>query len=179
MLYTRKGDSGTSGLFGTKKRFPKDSSIYEALGTLDELNSLLGVCYAMARREGFEVPFSIPPLIRMVQQHLFVVQAELAGAEKYITQEQIDELEDTIDRFEEKTGNPHSFVISGATEFAGFLDYARAVSRRAERAVIAAHDTRTLSDAAYAYLNRLSSLLYALARYVAASAGEQEKTPAY
>lgn len=179
MLYTRQGDSGTSGLFGTKERFPKDSPIYEALGTLDELNSLLGVCFAMARREGLEIPFSIPPLIRAVQQHLFVIQAELAGTEKHIMQNQIDELEDMINRLEEKAGNPHSFVIPGATELAGFLDYARAVSRRAERAVIAARETRSLSDTTYAYLNRLSSLLYALARYAATSAGEKEKAPAY
>lgn len=179
MLYTRKGDTGTSGLFGTKDRFPKNSPIYEALGTLDELNSLLGVCYALSRREDLEIPFSIPPLIRAIQQHLFIIQAELAGAEKYITQNQIDELENMIDRFEEKAGNPHSFVIPGSTEFAGFLDYARAVSRRAERAVIAAHEIHTLSQTTYAYLNRLSSLLYALARYAAASAGEKEKSPAY
>lgn len=179
MLYTRKGDTGTSGLFGTKERFPKDSPIYEALGTLDELNSLLGVCYALSRQKGLEIPFSIPPLIRAVQQHLFVIQAELAGAEKHITQNQIDELENMIDRFEEKAGNPHSFVIPGATEFAGFLDYARAVSRRAERAVITAREARTLSVDTYAYINRLSSLLYALARYATSSAGEKEKSPAY
>lgn len=179
MLYTRKGDNGTSELFGTKERFSKDSPIYDALGTLDELNSLLGICYAISGREGLGVPFSVPPLIRTVQQHMFIIQAELAGAEKCITQNQIDGLEDMIDRFEEKAGNPHSFVIPGATELAGFLDYARAVSRRAERTVISARKIRTLSESTYVYLNRLSSLLYALARYVASSAGEKEKFPVY
>ncbi|MDO8590183.1 MAG: cob(I)yrinic acid a,c-diamide adenosyltransferase [bacterium] len=177
MLYTRKGDSGTSGLFGTKERFSKDSPIYEALGTLDELNSLLGVCHAYTLRE--KEGGVMADVIRNVQERLFVVQAELAGADKCITQTQVDELEKTVDRYEAQIENPHAFIIPGATGLSALLDYARAVSRRAERVVIGAHAPHEASAPTRAYLNRLSSLLYALARHVAGKAGAQEPAPTY
>ncbi len=177
MLYTRKGDTGTSGLFGSKERFPKDSPVYEALGTLDELNSLLGVCRAKA---GVLSTFSdvASELVR-VQQNLFIVQAEIAGAEKSIPKVRVDELECAVNDIEALIHNPHSFVLPGATELSALLDYARAVSRRAERAVIAARGIRPVSAFTAAYLNRLSSLLYALARYTAMEAGVKEPAPAY
>lgn len=179
MLYTRKGDAGTSGLFGTKERFPKNSPIYDALGTLDELNSLLGLCYAHAALIESTKPFSVSVLVRTVQQHLFIIQAELAGTEKRITQQQVEQMEEMIARLESLITNPHSFVIPGATELSALFDYARAVSRRAERSVVAAGAMRQVSPPTSAYLNRLSSLLYALARYAAAQAGAKEASPAY
>lgn len=176
MLYTRKGDSGASGLFGTKERFPKDSLIFEALGTLDELNSLLGVCRAYALREKGG---AMTEEIRNVQECLFIIQAELAGADKCITQTQVDELEKAVDRYEAQITNPHAFIVPGATEFSALLDYARAVSRRAERTVIGAQAFRKVSASTGAYLNRLSSLLYALARYTAMKAEAKELPPTY
>jgi cob(I)alamin adenosyltransferase len=165
-----------TGLFGTKKRFPKSASIYDALGTLDELNSLLGVCTARCRAEK-RTTLDIAEAIQNVQQCLFVAQAELAGAQKSITQGQIDTLEHIIDTIEGVAGNPHAFVISGATELSGLLDYARAVSRRAERAVLKSR--AALSPTTRTYLNRLSSLLYALARSATARAGITEISPSY
>lgn len=178
MLYTRKGDSGSAGLFGTKERLPKDSPVYDALGTLDELNSLLGLSYAKTRQGG-TVPYNILVLIRTVQQHLFIAQAELAGAGKCITQEQIDWMEEVIGGFEGQIENPHTFVIPGTTELSGLFDYARAVARRAERAVIHARSIREVSPTTQAYLNRLSSLLYVIARYMARAANEKESSPEY
>ncbi|MEK9176789.1 MAG: cob(I)yrinic acid a,c-diamide adenosyltransferase [Patescibacteria group bacterium] len=174
MLYTRKGDDGTSGLFGTRERFAKDSPVYEALGTLDELNSLLGICRAKSADGGFGV---LAEEIRKAQEALFVIQAEIAGAEKTIRQERIAALESAVDIIERFVGNPHSFIVPGATELSGFLDYARAVSRRAERAVTAASRIRPVSSESHAFMNRLSSLLYALARY--AASGVVENVPAY
>src|ERR1700690_1050076 len=101
MLYTRKGDSGTSGLFGTKTRLPKNSPVYDALGALDELNSLLGFCSAVSTRKEFRIPHHIPVLVRGVQERLFIAQAELAGAHKSITEAQVKTLEDSINKLEE------------------------------------------------------------------------------
>ncbi len=176
MLYTRKGDSGTSGLFGTKDRFPKNSPIYEALGTIDELNSLLGVCRAKAATQTLS---SLEKEIKKVQESLFIIQAELAGAEKTISQEHVDALEAATGILENLIENPHAFVIPGSTELSGFLDYARAVSRRAERTVVGANVLRPVSPATSAYLNRLSSLLYAMARYAATYTGLPEPSPSY
>ena len=177
MLYTRKGDNGASGLFGTKDRFPKDSPIYEALGTLDELNSLIGVCRARAHAR------NIPPLITdellNMQECLFITQAELAGSDKTITPAHITALERAIDEFEKEISNPHAFVIPGTTELGALLDYARAVSRRAERAVMGARGVRGVSSDTGAYLNRLSSALYALARYAGTMEGAKELSPSY
>lgn len=175
MLYTRKGDKGMSGLFGTKKRFPKDSAVYEALGSVDELNSLLGLCYAHARSQR---QLAIQKELRATQEVLFIVQAELAGSQKRVLQSHVATLEQRIDEIEGLFQNPHSFVIAGATELSALLDYTRAVARRSERAVVrtgekfSSRETRT-------YLNRLSSLLYALARYAAHGAQAPETVPSY
>jgi len=169
MLYTRKGDRGTSGLFGTKERFPKESPVYDALGTLDELNALLGICFAHSKKKE----------VGTVQQHLFIIQAELAGAQKSITQEQVTELERMTDALEALVPHQGSFVVSGSTKMSALFDYARAVSRRTEREVIKAQSIRACSPTTYAYLNRLSSLLFALARHESAKAGIVEQAPKY
>src|SRR3989338_9790993 len=100
MFYTRKGDSGTTGLFGTNERLPKESPVYEALGTLDELNALLGICFATSRKRE----------LRIIQQHLFIIQAELAGAHKCITAEHVRELEAIIDDLEAQMQRPRAFI---------------------------------------------------------------------
>jgi cob(I)alamin adenosyltransferase len=176
MLYTRKGDGGTSGLFGTKQRLPKDSPVYQALGALDELNSLLGVCRAKARGVQHHEGVDIPKEVERVQQILFIAQAELAGAEKNVTQKHVDELEASIAAIEALIQNPHSFVIPGATELSALFDVARAVSRRAERTVVSAKEHRPVSATTGAYLNRMSSFLYALARYTAGTGTELSPT---
>ena len=183
MLYTRKGDNGTSGLFGTKSRLSKSSPIYDALGTLDELNSLLGLCRATAYSGGTKLPPAISaevlPELFKIQEHLFVIQAELAGAEKSISPEEVEDVEKTIDCIERMIPKPQGFVIPGSISLAAWCDYARAVSRRAERAVISAHGDKELSAYTMAYLNRLSSLLYSLARYSAFLEEAKEISPSY
>jgi len=177
MLYTRKGDGGTSGLFGTKERLPKNSPVYDALGTLDELNSLLGMCRAQVRRCADE-EIDIPEEVTKVQESLFIIQAELAGAPKRTSNEGVAALERSIGIIEGLIENPHAFVIPGATELSALFDYTRAVCRRAERSVVAA-GAAAVSAETRAYLNRLSSLLYAFARYAAMRRGVKESSPAY
>lgn len=177
MLYTRKGDKGMSGLFGTKERFSKDSPVYEALGTVDELNSLLGVCRAHSGKIKNDF---ISNEILKVQECLFIIQAELAGADKSLEQTAVDNLEQTIEVFESEIANPHSFVIPGATELSALFDYARAVSRKAERTVISTQSGKIIvSPETLAYLNRLSSFLYALARYSVVKEDKKETSPSY
>ncbi|MDZ4225982.1 MAG: cob(I)yrinic acid a,c-diamide adenosyltransferase [Patescibacteria group bacterium] len=176
MLYTRKGDDGMSGLFGTKERLPKNNPIYNVLGTLDELNSLLGLCRAQSTHHQC---FDIHTALYHIQQCLFVVQAEFAGAPKELEQKDVNEIENTIDTIEIILQGPCDFVVPGSTELSALLDCARAVSRRAERAAIEACSWRNISPATRAYLNRLSSLLYALARYAAAHENVQESAPTY
>ncbi len=176
MLYTRRGDDGTSGLFGGKGRLPKDCPLFEALGTVDELNSLLGVCFAKAESNKNE---EIVKLLRASQEDLFIVQAELAGADKKLEQSHVDRLEGEIAKLEARFENPNSFIIAGGSELSALLDYARSVSRRAERQVLAVQSDHPTSSETHKYLNRLSSFLYAAARFAAASAGVEEQKPSY
>lgn len=176
MLYTRRGDDGTSGLWGTKNRLPKDHPVFEVLGALDELNSLLGLCRAKAK--GGKLSHAGPAL-RAVQECLFIAQAEVAGADKTLTKAHLDSLEAMIEKAERTVKNPHAFVIPGTTERSAWFDYARTVSRRVERRVIALKKPHAVAAGTRAYLNRLSSLLYAYARAYAATSGAREPSPSY
>ena len=178
MLFTRKGDGGTSGLYGTGERLPKDSSVFEALGTLDELNSLLGVCYAAARKSEEE---GAAVLVRAVQETLFIIQAELAGAPKMLPEDAVGKLEAEVNALEKAMPPITQFSIAGGTELSASLDVARTLARRAERRVVAVADLgiRAVSPATKAYLNRLSSLLFALARFANHDAGVADEHPRY
>lgn len=176
MLYTRTGDSGTSGLYGTRERLPKDSPVFEALGTLDELNSLLGLCRLEARAAG---KFDISENLISVQECLFMLQAEIAGADQSILQKKTEALENMINLVEDTIGSPNAFVIPGATKLSSLCDYARTVARRAERRVVHLLPAQLIAPESLTYMNRLSSYLYALARQDAAVESTQELHPAY
>ena len=174
MLYTRKGDSGTTKSFSSKGRLSKTDPLFEALGTVDELNALLGVCKMKA--EGS----LIARHLETIQQHLFILQAELAGAGKQLTAEHVLWLEHETDAIESTLPPITTFFLAGGTELSAQLDLARTVARRAERRVLAAHEGGVeLADASLAYVNRLSSLLYAFARKANSSAGASEQPPTY
>jgi len=181
-LYTKKGDDGTTGLFGTKGRISKTSNITEALGTLDELNAVIGVCRAKFDKKGIEIlGRKASDILFDVQQHLFTIQAELAGADKHIDQEKVDWLGDTTDAIEETLEPITSFLLPGASELSSFVDLARTVSRRSERCVIRVADESVapISVETLAYCNRLSSLLYAIVRTTNDQLGVNESAPTY
>jgi len=181
-LYTKRGDDGTTGLFGTDGRISKTSNITEALGTLDELNSVIGVCRAKYDKKNMEIlGRRASDILFDVQQHLFTIQAELAGADKHIDQEKVDWLGDTTDAIEETLEPITSFLLPGASELSSFVDFARTVSRRAERSVIRAADETTIEIHAetLAYCNRLSSLLYAMVRTTNDQLEASESAPTY
>lgn len=175
MLYTGKGDNGKTSAFGCNQRFSKSSAIAEALGTLDEVNSFLGVVKVNKRA------VEIAQILAGVQQNLFTVQAEVAGADKHITEVKVRELEKIINAIEAELPQIKTFFVSGGTELAALLDFSRTLARRAERRVVGVSDegVQKVSKDTLAYLNRLSSLLYALARQVNNKSGIKEEPPKY
>ena len=176
MLYTGKGDDGTTKTFGCcDQRVSKSSAVTEALGVLDEINSFLGVIKVNPQA------VSIAETLAEVQQNLFIVQAEIAGADKRITEEKVREMEVAIGAIEHELPPIKSFFVSGGTEIAALLDFARTLARRAERRVVAVAEegAQAIGKETLAYLNRLSSLLYALARQANPKSGITEEPPTY
>jgi cob(I)alamin adenosyltransferase len=116
-----------------------------------------------------------------VQNHLFTLQAEIAGAPKSIPLSSVEALGVFINRLEAEMPPITTFLVPGATELSARLDIARAVSRRAERRIVTLHESgeRVVSESSRAYANRLSSLLYALTRYVNHTEGIEENPPEY
>ena len=184
MLYTGKGDKGTTKTFGCNQRISKSSAVAEALGSLDEINSFMGLVRAKThgltfKIENQEIKFS--DLSLEVQQNLFIVQAEVAGATLFISKDKVTRVEQIVNDIEKILPPITSFFISGATETGALFDFARTVARRAERRVVAVKEEGkvTVSDDTLAYLNRLSSLLYALARLSSHVSGVEELKPEY
>jgi len=167
-IYTRTGDDGETSL-GDLSRVPKTDPRVVAYGAVDELNSHLGVVLAG------EVPVAMRPVLERVQNELFDLGADLslpAGKEGLrVSQAQVAALEQACDRFNAGLPALKSFVLPGGTETAARLHVARTVCRRAEVEALRAPD---VNPAARAYLNRLSDLLFILARATNADAGEDE-----
>ncbi|MBI2474614.1 MAG: cob(I)yrinic acid a,c-diamide adenosyltransferase [Candidatus Taylorbacteria bacterium] len=183
MLYTRKGDSGTTKTFGCDQRISKSSAIAEVLGALDETNSFLGLCRSKTPEYKFElVGRKFEDILFGVQESLFIIQAELAGVvTKTIPPEKVKEMEGLVDAAEKEMPPIESFFIPGATELGAYFDVARTIARRAERRVVAVAEEgqRPIGEHSKAYMNRLSSLLYALARLSNHRLGAVEKAPTY
>jgi cob(I)alamin adenosyltransferase len=183
MLYTRKGDNGTTKTFGCDQRISKSSIIAEALGTLDEINSFLGICKVKSDKENFSLSDGVlvKDTIHTVQKNLFIIQAELAGSPMSIIDVKVKEVEKIIDAIEVELPPIKSFFISGNTELASFFDVARTVVRRAERRMVAVVEEGKvkISPDTLSYLNRLSSLFYALARFANHKFGKKEESPDY
>lgn len=184
MLYTRKGDNGTTKIFGCDQRMSKSSAVAEALGSLDEINSFLGLVKVEAEDFEYKVPggeVSISDFVHNIQETLFIIQAEVAGFPKPLNEEKAKELEIVIDTIEKELPPIKTFFISGGTKLAAYMDVSRTIARRAERRVVAVSDEGTVKVGAgtLAYLNRLSSVLYAFARWVNNKSGKAEKAPSY
>ena len=174
-LFTGKGDGGTTKAFGCdQQRISKSSELPEALGALDELNAYLGLVKLRASAR-------IKEGLRNVQEMLFIVQAELAGADKKLPEDAVGELEGEVNALEKEMPPITNFSIAGGTELSAALDVARTFARRAERRVVAVADqgVRTVPPITKAYLNRLSSLLFAYARIANHEAGVPDEHPRY
>jgi len=194
-LFTGKGDGGTSKFFGEKERITKSSTRFWTLGNIDELNSLLG--YARGTANHYRLR-EVAEMILDAQQKLFIVQAEIAAGD-HLTIQPLSEtataaLEEKINLLEKKIGPITKFSVPGGHPLSGLLDFARAVCRRTERSVVEFSeekfkqekkliDDETLAQginpAVLSYVNRLSSLLFALARYANKYFKVIEKNPTY
>ena len=162
-IYTKAGDQGETGL-GDGRRVPKDDPRVTAYGEVDELNAVLGLLAASCP-DAAELE-----LVRSVQNDLFDVGADLcvppAEGEKglRVTAAQAERLEKAIDRVNDGLQPLRSFVLPGGTPAAGWLHLARTVCRRAERSVVTLMRTEPVNPQVLVYLNRLSDLLFVLAR---------------
>jgi cob(I)alamin adenosyltransferase len=171
-IYTRGGDHGETSL-GDGARVSKLDARIAAYGTVDELNSLIG--HALAA----DLPGDLAGTLRRVQNDLFDVGADLCvplGVEGRlrVRQDQVDDLEALCDRYNETLPELRSFILPGGSEHASRLHVARAVCRRAEREALAAATEHDVDPLAIVYLNRLSDLLFILARTANALAGVDE-----
>ena len=172
-IYTKTGDRGETGLFGGP-RVSKDAPRIEAYGTVDELNSVLGVVRAAAL-----VP-SIDQLVNRIQNELFDLGAQLATPDPaahnvpLVGASQIAALEAAIDLHEQGLEPLKTFILPGGTSAAAYLHLARTVCRRAERRVVTlmGQSVEPISPEVVVYLNRLSDLLFVLARAVNRAAGK-------
>jgi cob(I)alamin adenosyltransferase len=180
-LFTGKGDDGTTKTLDSGGRISKSSNIAEALGSLDEINSFLGLCKVKSQENRYQISnISFEEIVHRLQKNLFITQAELAGAEKTVSEDKVKEIEGWKKDMESKMPPIKSFFISGGTELAATFDVARTIARRAERRVKAVvEEGKEVGEYTKKFLNRLSSVLYALARYSNFLAGITEEAPDY
>jgi cob(I)alamin adenosyltransferase len=175
MTECRKGDKGKTCILGEITTRKCDCRI-ECLGAYDELNSFLGIALQ------FDESGEISPYIKETQNDLFTVCAEIAASltEKpfpKITAKHVLEIEQAIDKVEAIIKIPESFVIPGGTKLSAMLDYSRTLARRAERELIRLKAEQELDENLLHYANRISDLLYHLARL--ANKNVKEGKPVY
>ncbi len=167
-IYTRTGDDGTTGL-GDGTRVPKDGSRVAAYGTTDELNSIVGMLLAEPLEEG------VRAVLVEVQHHLFDLGGELCiPGHQAIGAEHIEWLERTLDRYNDDLPALKDFILPGGSRAAATCHLARTVCRRGERHVVTLMHEETVPPFSMRYLNRLSDLLFVLARVIARADGGGE-----
>lgn len=177
-IYTKIGDEGKTTFFGCGL-VKKDDPRIEALGALDELNSVIGVtlCYVEDT--------DLKTTLKKIQNDLFQVGADLVGSalEKEaiprIKEQHIKDMEKDIDILQEKLGMPKKFILPGGTPSSAFLHLCRSITRRAERSLVKAKDTININPEMLKYVNRLSDFLYVLARQANKESEVDEQQPIY
>jgi cob(I)alamin adenosyltransferase len=180
-VYTRHGDTGDTHLVGGK-RVPKDDARIESYGTIDELNSVLGIVRAANdAAKPSAAGKRLDQILRQVQNELFDLGSELATPPEavwegmiHVGPEQIRVLERTIDECQADLQPLKSFILPGGGLIAAFLHQARTVCRRAERDILRLMHREPISPAVLGYVNRLSDLLFVLSRWMSHALGEPE-----
>ena len=162
-IYTRTGDKGST-LLGNGKRVDKNSLRDDAYGSVDEANASIGLSILRTNTK-------IKKILRLVQNDLFDLGADLCIPDKKnikklkITNDRVDFLEKEIDGFNKELASLNSFILPGGSESSTYLHIARTITRRAERKVVALSKKEKINSVTIIYLNRLSDLLFVLARY--------------
>jgi len=168
-IYTRTGDQGETGL-GDGSRVSKDHALIEAMGAVDELNCHLGQLRAL-----LDADDELQALMHRVQNTLFDLGGELSiPGLQLLQQQQVLHLEQALDHWNAQLPPLKNFILPGGSATAASCHLARAVCRRAERRLVSYAVSGTVNTAARCYLNRLSDLLFVLARVLARRAGAGE-----
>ncbi len=177
-IYTKVGDQGQTCFFGCGMIQKNDPRI-EAFGALDELNSVIGLTLCFVEDE------KLRQMLTKIQNDLFTVGADLAGSQlaadtlPRIREEHVKELEGVIDELEERLGMPKKFILPGGTVSSSFLHLCRTMTRRAERSLVNVQGVIQINPTLLCYINRLSDLLYVLARQANKELEVKEQQPMY
>ncbi len=166
-IYTRTGDKGKTGLFDGK-RVSKDSLLIEAIGTVDELNAVFGLVIAKVSSSKYQV-LSIKKELEKIQSDLFTIGALLANPRNESSvdfEKRAKEFETLIDTYTKKLPRLFNFILPGGGEAGSSLHLARTVSRRVERRIVTLSKKSKLDKGILIYINRLSDLLFTMARFV-------------
>jgi cob(I)alamin adenosyltransferase len=184
ILYTGFGDKGTTTLFNCQQgRISKSANIVEALGAVDELNAYLGIIKVSAENKQIKLgKFLYSTLINEIQQTLFVIQAEIAGSQMTVQKSSLNKIEKVITAIADVLPPIKSFTVSGGSILSAELDYGRTLTRRVERRIIAVTEeegSKKMGSITLSYLNRLSSVLFAMSRYANFVLSIPEEHPKY
>lgn len=181
-VYTRTGDRGITALVGGK-RVDKDSRRIEAYGTIDELNSIVGLARVFNEEslEAGEAHRFLDAVLCRVQDELFDIGSELATPPEFyqegmyrVGEEEVLRLEKWIDHCQEDLEPLKSFILPGGGRIGAYLHQCRTVCRRAEREILRLSRTEEINDRLIKYVNRLSDLFFVLSRWIAKQTGEPE-----
>ena len=180
-VYTRTGDTGQTGIVGGK-RLPKDHPRIEAYGSVDELNSVIGLALSfLAKKGASKRREKLGLILEAIQQKLFDIGSELATlpGDEYEGQitlqaENVVWLEEIIDAMNEELQPLKSFILPGGTSLNAFLHQARTVCRRAERDILKLNQIDLVNPEIIKYINRLSDFLFVAGRWVTETLGETE-----
>ncbi|MDG5819357.1 cob(I)yrinic acid a,c-diamide adenosyltransferase [Natronococcus sp. A-GB7] len=175
-IYTGRGDDGETDLRDMTRVSKTDPRI-EAYGTVDEVNALVGT----VRPTGYD---DVDERLRTIQNHLHVVQADLANPDPdeddpEIRADHVETIEDWIDEYDEELEPLTSFILPTGSDHGARLHHARAVCRRAERRTVGLASSERINERTVEYLNRLSDGLFTFARLVNQREGEPEEAPQY
>ena len=171
-IYTKRGDRGETSLYdinsSQKIRISKSSLKINAIGTIDELNSYLGVVASASNKD-------VVKLLADIQENLFIIGSILAGAKLRFPKSKTKKLEMEIDKLETVLPLLKNFILPGGSNLGANLHYSRTLVRRAERSVVALSEVETVRSEVLSYINRLSDFLFMLARMVNRDTGFIEK----
>ena len=181
-VYTRTGDRGETALVGGK-RVPKDSLRIEAYGTIDELNSIVGLARAFNEEKlaDGEAHRFLDTVLRQIQDELFDLGSELATPPDFfqegmyrVSESEVKKIEQLIDECQKELEPLKSFVLPGGGRIGAYLHQCRTVCRRAEREILRLSRAEELSEWPIKYVNRLSDLFFVLSRWISKKTGKDE-----
>jgi cob(I)alamin adenosyltransferase len=181
-VYTRTGDKGETGLVGGK-RVPKDSPRIEAYGTIDELNSIVGLArvFNEEKLSESEAHRYLDSVLRQIEDELFDLGSELATPPDFfqegmyrVGEREVKKLEQVMDECQKELEPLKSFVLPGGGRIGAYLHQCRTVCRRAEREILRLSRVEELNEWSLKYVNRLSDLFFVLSRWISKQTGEAE-----